>query len=246
MGTSIAPLQASGMDVSAAALRYWEQRQDIASGNIANVSTDGYKGTHAFARLLNDGASPVIATSTDFTAGPMTTTGAPLDLAVQGAGFFVVQTANGERLTRGGSMSINATHQLVDRTGDPVLGEADAGGGNAGPVIIPPGTSKLTIDASGAVMADGKQIARLRLEQAPAGSQLQHDTNGLFIPSNTTTVPVAQRTVRQGVVEQSNVNSVGSMVDMIAIQRAYTNVQKVMTTIDAAREIATTEIGKPE
>ncbi len=247
MGTSIAPLQASGMDVSAAALRYWEQRQNIASGNIANVSTDGYKGTHAFASLLGDGASPVISTSTDFSAGPMTTTGAPLDLAVQGPGFFVVQTANGERLTRGGSMEIDATHQLVDRTGDVVLGQADASGGNAGPVVIPPGTSKLTIDAGGAVMADGKQIARLRLEQAPAGSQLQHDTNGLFIPSNTTTsVPVAQRTVRQGVVEQSNVSSVGSMVDMIAIQRAYTNVQKVMTTIDAAREIATTEIGKPE
>jgi flagellar basal body rod protein FlgG len=234
------------MDVSAAALRYWEQRQNIASGNIANVSTDGYKGTHAFARLLGDGASPVIGTSTDFSAGPMTTTGAPLDIAVQGPGFFVVQTANGERLTRGGSMEINATHQLVDRTGDVVLGQADASGGNAGPVVIPPGTSKLTIDAGGAVFADGKQIARLRLEQAPAGSQLQHDTNGLFIPSDTTSIAVAQRTVRQGVVEQSNVSSVGSMVDMIAIQRAYTNVQKVMTTIDAAREIATTEIGKPE
>ena len=60
-----------------------------------------------------------------------------------------------------------------------------------------------------------------------------------------TSVPVAQRTVRQGMIEQSNVSSVGSMVDMIAIQRAYANVQKVLTTMDAAREIATTEIGKP-
>ena len=246
MGTSVTPSQTSGMDVSAAALRYWEQRQNIASGNIANVSTDGFKGTRAFASLLNDGAAPVISTATDLSAGPMVTTGAPLDLAVQGAGFFVVQTANGDRLTRGGSMQINAQHQLVDRTGNPVLGQADAGGVAAGPVTIPPRTANLTIDAGGAVMADGKQVARLQLEQPQAGAQLQHDTNGLFIPSATTaSVPVAQRTVRQGVIEQSNVSSVGSMVDMIAIQRAYANVQKVLTTMDAAREIATTEIGKP-
>ena len=247
MGTSIAPLQASGMDVSAAALRYWEQRQNIASGNIANVSTDGFKGERAFASLLAGSAAPVISTTTDFSAGPMTVTGAPLDLAIQGAGFFVVQTANGERLSRGGSMQINSQHQLVDRSGDPLLGEHDVQGGNAGPVTIPPGTAKLLIDPTGAVVADGKQIARLRVEQPTQGSQLQHDSNGLFLPPATvTTVPAAQRAVRQGVVEQSNVSSVGSMVDMIAIQRAYANVQKVMTTIDAAREIATTEIGKPD
>ena len=84
MGTSIAPLQASGMDVSAAALRYWEQRQNIVSGNLANVSTDGFKGERAFASLLNGSASPVVSTTTDFSAGPMMTTGAPLDLAIQG------------------------------------------------------------------------------------------------------------------------------------------------------------------
>lgn len=247
MGTSIAPLQASGMDVSAAALRYWEQRQNIASGNIANVSTDGFKGERAFASLLAGSAAPVISTTTDFSAGPMTTTGAPLDLAIQGAGFLVVQTANGERLTRGGSMQINSAHQLVDRTGDPVLGEPDASGGTAGPITIPPGTAKLMIDSGGAVVADGKQVARLRVEQPLHGAQLQHDTNGLFLrPATVAGVPVVQRTVRQGVVEQSNVSSVGSMVDMIAIQRAYANVQKVMTTMDAAREIATTEIGKPD
>jgi flagellar basal body rod protein FlgG len=243
MGTSITP---SGMDVSAAALKYWEQRQNIASSNIANVSTDGFKGQRAFAQLMGESASPVIRTSTDMSVGPMSSTGAPLDLAIQGQGFFVVKTAAGERLTRGGSMQISAQGQLVDSTGDPLLGEQDAAGGAAGPITIPTGTAHLTIDAGGAVIADGKQVARLRLEQAPAGAAPQHDTNGLFIPSAAMTdVPVAQRTVRQGMIEQSNVSPVGSMVDMIAIQRAYANVQKVLTTMDAAREIATTEIGKP-
>jgi flagellar basal-body rod protein FlgF len=243
MGTSITP---SGMDVSAAALRYLEQRQNIASSNIANVSTDGFKGQRAFAEMLGESAAPTIRTATDLSAGPMSTTGAPLDLAIQGSGFFVVQTANGERLSRGGSMQINAAHQLVDRTGNPALGQADTAGGTAGPITIPQGTTNFTIDAGGAVVANGKQIARLRVEQTPVVSTLQHDTNGLFIPTAAmTSVPVAQRTVRQGAIEQSNVSSVGSMVDMIAIQRAYANVQKVLTTMDAAREIATTEIGKP-
>ena len=243
MGTSITP---SGMDVSAAALRYWEQRQNIASSNIANVSTDGFKGERAFAQLMGDGASPAIRTATDLSAGPISVTGAPLDLAIQGSGFFVVQTANGERLTRGGSMQLNAAHQLVDRTGDLVLGQADAAGGSGGPITVPQGTASLTIDPGGAVLADGKQVARLRVQQTPAGTTLQHDTNGLFIPASAmSSVPVAQRSVRQGMIEQSNVSSVSSMVDMIAIQRAYANVQKVLTTMDAAREIATTEIGKP-
>jgi flagellar basal-body rod protein FlgF len=243
MGTSITP---SGMDVSAAALRYWEQRQNIASNNIANVSTNGFKGEKAFAQLMGDGASPTVGTATDLTAGPIGATGAPLDLAIQGAGFFVVQTANGERLTRGGSMEINAQHQLADASGNPVLGQADASGGTAGPITIPPGSANLAIDAGGAVTVNGKQIARLRLDQVAPGTDMQHDSNGLFIPATSmTSVPVAQRTVRQGAIEQSNVSSVGSMVDMIAIQRAYANVQKVLTTMDAAREIATTEIGKP-
>ncbi len=243
MGTSITP---SGMDVSAAALRYWEQRQNIASSNIANVSTDGFKGQRAFAQLMGESASPVIRTATDFSVGPMSATGAPLDLALQGPGFLVVQTSAGERLTRGGSMQISAQHQLVDRNGDPLLGEHAAAGGVAGPVTIPAGTSSLTIDSAGAVLANGKQIARLRMEQPAPGAEPQHDVNGLFVPPGAmTNVPLVQRTVRQGMLEQSNVSSVGSMVDMITIQRAYANVQKVLTTMDAAREIATTEIGKP-
>ena len=92
MGASITP---SGMDVSAAALRYWEQRQNIASSNIANVSTDGFKGERAFAQLLGDGAAPTVRTATDLSAGPISTTGAPLDLADPGAGLL--RRADAER-----------------------------------------------------------------------------------------------------------------------------------------------------
>ena len=79
-----------------------------------------------------------------------------------------------------------------------------------------------------------------------AGAKLQHEGNGLFAaPAGRTPVGDADRTVRQGMREESNVNSVEAMVDMIAVQRAYASVQKVMPTIDSARGIATTELGKP-
>ena len=243
MGSGVRP---TGLDNATAALRYWEQRQEIVANNLANVSTSGFKGERAFARLMDAGGSPTLDSATDLRSGPITTTGAPLDLAIGKDGFFAVQGPAGERLSRGGALQINDQHQLVDQSGNVLLGENDPKGGTAGPVVIPPGTSNILIDSAGAVIADGKQVARLRVERPTQGTRLQHDANGLFLkPATVEDVPLADRAVRQGALEESNVSSVSSLVDMISVQRAYSNVQKAITTIDAARGIATTELGKP-
>jgi flagellar basal-body rod protein FlgF len=243
MGTGIRP---TGLDSSAAALRYWERRQDVVANNLANVSTDRFKGERAFARLLSDGTTPAIDTATDLRPGTMTPTGAPLDIGIAHDGFLVVGTPKGERLTRGGSMSIDAEHRLVDESGNPLLGEDDANGGTAGPVVIANPKATIQIDSGGAVLADGHQVARLRVEQVPPGTRLQHEGNGLFdAPASRQSVGVDQRSVLQGVREESNVTSIESLVDMIGIQRAYGTVQKAITTIDSARGIATSELAKP-
>jgi flagellar basal body rod protein FlgG len=243
MGTSI---RTGGLETAAAALRYWERRQEVLANNLANVNTDGFKGERAFAHLLGDGRTPVIDTATDLTSGPMTATGAPLDLAVERDGFFVVQTPGGERLTRGGELHLDTKGQIVDQSGHPLLGEEDAQGSTRGPVVLPAHVASIRIDESGAVVADGHQVARLRLETVPAGTRLQHEAAGLFAaPGARTRIDVAQRSIRQGVREESNVGTVSSLVDMIAVQRAYASVQKVLTTIDSARGIAVTELGKP-
>jgi flagellar basal-body rod protein FlgF len=243
MGTGIRP---TGIDNAAAALRYWERRQEVVANNLANVSTDGFKGERAFARLLGDGSTPAIDSSTDYRAGPMNSTGNPLDLAITGDGFFVVQTPRGERLTRGGSLSLNDQHQVVDASGNLVLGEDDPAGGVRGPVVLPDHAANVQVDAGGAVRVDGRQVARLRVERAAPGAKLNHEGGGLFETALARpSVPFDQRTVRQGMREESNVNSIESMVDMLSIQRAYASVQKVLTTIDTARGIATTELGKP-
>ncbi|MCX5764019.1 MAG: flagellar hook-basal body complex protein, partial [Gemmatimonadetes bacterium] len=97
MGIGIRP---TGVDNAAAALRYLERRQEVSANNLANVSTDGFKGERAFARLLADGSTPTAETATDLRAGALTATNNPLDLAISGKGFLVVQTPTGEKLTR--------------------------------------------------------------------------------------------------------------------------------------------------
>lgn len=239
-------IRIGGLEAAAAALRYWEQRQEVLANNLANVSTDGFKGERAFARLLADGRTPAIDTVTDLTGGPMTETGAPLDLAVGRDGFFVVQTPAGERLSRGGALHLDAGGQLVDQLDNVVLGEADPKGGTRGPVVLPAHVTSVVIDKAGAVVADGRQVGRLRLETVPAGSRLQHEAGGLFAaPGPRMRIELAERTIRQGAREQSNVGTVTALVDMISVQRAYASVQKVLTTIDSARGIAVTELGKP-
>ena len=242
MGTAIRP---TGINNVAAAMRNLEHRQELVANNLANVSTDGFKGERAFARLLADGSTPAIDTATDFRSGPITQTGAPLDLALTGPGFFVVQSPAGERYSRGGSLRLDDNGHLVDPNGNALLGESESGE-PSGPIIVPSDARDIHISSAGAVVTGTTPIGQLRLERVTANTRLQHDAGGLFLPPTTRTpIANADRTIRQGAREESNVTSIESLVDMISIQRAYASAQKVMTTIDSARGLSVSEIGKP-
>ncbi|MDQ8153267.1 MAG: flagellar hook basal-body protein [Gemmatimonadota bacterium] len=231
MGSSVRP---TGLENAAAALRYWERRQEVVANNLANVNTDGFKGERAFARLL-DGNTPVVGTTTDLSNGSVNATGNPLDVAISGDGFFVVQTPKGERLSRGGSLAIDADRRIVDANGNQLQG-VDA---------VPVGAKLIAIDAQGRVRADGKDIGRFRIETVPPGTNLQHEGGGQFSTTAARTEADMTRTkVRQGAIEGSNVSSLESMVDMIAVQRAYGAVQKSMAALDAVRGMASAELGK--
>jgi flagellar basal-body rod protein FlgF len=229
------PNPINGMDTAAAALRYWERKQEIVANNLANVSTDGFKAQRVFARLL-DGTQPVPDTTSDLSAGALRQTGSALDLSLEKDGFFVVQTRAGERYTRGGSFSISLDHQLVDADGHTLLGAN-------GPVVV--GDGPIQIDKSGGITQNGSIVDTLRVERAP-GRDLDREGGTLFVPpSRRNPVPDAERTVTQGWLEDSNVNSMTSMVDMVSVQRAYASVQKAILEIDRTYETAVSEIGKP-
>lgn len=227
----------NGMDSAGSALRYWERKQEIVANNLANVSTDGFKAQRVFARLL-DGVRPVAEATSDMSTGNLRTTGNAMDVAVDGPGFFVVKTPNGERYTRGGSFRLDDKHQLTDADGNLLLGEKGI------PLKLTDGP--VEISKTGEVTQNGQVVDRLRMETAPKGTELEREGQSLWVPPATKEIlkPEA-RNVKQGSLEESNVNSMSALVDMVAVQRAYASVQKAIVTMDQANETITTQIAKP-
>lgn len=242
-------IPANGMSSAKAALRYWERRQEIVAHNLANVSTDGFKGERAFAQLVAGGA-PEVQSVTDFTGGSLRATGNPLDVGLAGDGFTVVRTPAGERWSRAGAMSLNVARELVDQNGNQVLGAT-------GPIVVPEGIAGIEVDRTGVVRAapqadrlgrfDGERmvLGTLRVEAAPRDARLVREGDRYFIPAdNRTPVAPDRRDVRQGFLEDSNIAATDALVEMITIQRHFAFAQKAITTLDDTRGRAVNDLGK--
>jgi flagellar basal body rod protein FlgG len=224
-----------GIAAAASALRYYERRQEIVAHNLANASTDGFKAERIFARLVGD-SHPAPDTATDLRRGSFKETGGALDIATDSDGFFVVSTPQGDRLSRGGTLRLSPDGVLTDPAGHALLGEK-------GPIRLGPGS--ITIDREGLVAVDGEAVDRLRMETVPPGTDMQHDAGTLFVPGSTRQqLDVGNRAIKQGFVEESNVNTVSTMVDMISVQRAYANAAKALTTLDGIRATISNDLGK--
>ena len=155
----------TGLTSAAAALRYWERRQEVASNNLANVSTDGFKAERVFAEMLGD-ATPAARTATDVRSGTLRETRNPLDVAVAGEGFLVVSTPGGERFARGGSLQLDAGRRLVDPAGNAVLGEN-------GPIVVPAGS--VSIDRGGQIAAGlGQRLFAIHQSRVGHFAELPH------------------------------------------------------------------------
>jgi len=223
-----------GIGPSVRALDYWEKRQEVVSNNLANVGTAGFKGERVFARLLADGGPQAMAQD-DFRPGTLSETGRPLDIGMEGDGFLVVRTPQGDRYQRGGSLQLDDRGTLVTEAGNPVLGDDGL------PITLPQG--KVVVSDNGTISVDGAPVGQLKVERPSTPPLRQGD--GLWIPQGPgKDVPTDQIHVRQGNLEESNVDPVSAMVDMIEIQRAYGAVQKSIQTSDAVMQIVTGEIGR--
>ena len=226
----------NGMHSAASALRYWERKQEVVANNLANVSTTGFKAQRVFAKLL-DGIAPAAETGSDMATGTLRQTSSPTDVAVDGPGFFVVSTPNGERYTRGGSFRLNDKHQLVDNDGRPLLGVK-------GPLKLL--DAPIEIEANGTVKQNAQIVDTLRMELPPKDGNLSREGESLWIPPATKTeMPLKDRNVKQGYLEESNVNSMSALIDMVTIQRAYASVQKSVIEMDRTNETVTTQLAKP-
>ena len=217
------------------AFRYWEARQEAVAHNLANASTPGFKGERVFARLL-EGVGVVPQGKVDLRGGGLSDTGRPLDLALDGDGFLVVETETGERLVRGGSFQLDATRTLVDAHGNPVQGDS-------GPIMLPEGEFEIT--PRGEVRVDGATVATLRIERPEENAKLWREGETQFrLDGDSVGVEEGEVKVRQGHLEDSNVDPVGSLVDMIEIQRAYSALQRSVLVVDGVMDRISNDLGR--
>lgn len=200
----------------------------VVANNIANANTTGFKTDRAvFAEyLVSTGAeTPSLSMGAlaghnfDLTQGTVKFTGGQFDVAIQGEGFFALQTPAGERLTRSGAFQLSAEGQLIAPDGANVL---DAGNT---PIQIPPEASSISIAGDGTISADGELLGQIGVFRA--NGELQRDTDTRFQAAGGTEA-IQNANVLQGALEQSNVSPVLEMARMIEVQRAYEAGQNVL------------------
>lgn len=192
------------------------------ANNIANADTTGFRreGVLFSEYVKSLGTSERSLSQTrigghffNAAGGALTKTGASFDVAIDGEGFFTVDTPRGERLTRAGSFMLNNQGQLTMPEGYSVLGE----GGT--PITIPQDAGEITIAPDGAIAADGAPLGRLTLVTVPA-TALQREGGSLFYATEPAQA-VENPQMRQGFTEGSNVNAVVELSRLIEVQRAY-------------------------
>ncbi len=199
----------------------------VIANNIANASTTGFRqeGVIFSEYVTGAGDGPTLSMAfgnvrnTSFEQGAATQTGGRFDFAIEGEGFFQIETPGGLRLTRAGSFTPNAEGELVTHAGHPVL---DIGGAA---VFIPPDAHDFTVSGDGTLSADGQPLAQLGIVKPAADSRLNRE-DGVLFEHEGDLEPAEGASVLQGFLESSNVNAVGQVARMIEVQRAYELGQK--------------------
>ncbi len=246
-----------------------EHRMATISNNLANVNTTGYKNdklafkdtmihfAHDYIRepLENLRSKPLFPEAhllsrvriavgqTDFSQGPMESTGNQLDVALSGEGFFNVLTPQGTMQTRNGSFTLGSDGTLLTKQGYTVLGQG-------GPIVVPEGTRNIHISHDGRVFADESEVGAFQItaydnpeqDMEKVGQNLYRAREGstpeLIDPFANGLV------VSQGFLEKANVNVVEEMVKMIEVQRTFEANSKVMQTANDVDKSAIERVGK--
>lgn len=229
-----------------------KRKLDVVANNLANLNTAGFKSQNL---LFEEYMMPVAELSEfptldkplsyvhDFTSfrdmseGGVTMTGNPLDVAVAGKGWFVVQTADGERFTRSGNFQINQAGELVTMDGKQVLGDG-------GPIVFAPEETDVSIAKDGTVSTNEGVRGRLRVVSFADEQAMSHVGNNLFNGENP--LPIETPKVIQGALEGSNVHGVVEMTRMIDITRSYQVVAQMMKDQDDLMSRAVSTLGNVE
>lgn len=232
-----------------------ERQLDVVANNMANVNTTGFKADRMlFEEYLNSGAHEDNfqppdrrvsyvqdrGTFRDLNQGALEATSNPLDVAIAGDGFLVVQTAAGERYTRDGNLHLNDKGQIVTGSGDAVLG-------TSGPIVLQQTDHDLTIAIDGTVtVLEGLSRTdairgKLRVVNFADAQKLLKQGGNLYSADGTAALPDTKSEIQQRYIEKSNVNAVAEMGRMMQITRSY---QQVATLLQQQSDLHKNAIDK--
>jgi len=223
----------------------------IIANNLANMTTAGFK----VERMLlgqspgktsshQDGPSKInfvqdLGVARDFSDGVMETTGRPLDVALVGHGFFVIETPQGERYTKNGRFTVDATGTLSTADGMMVLDDTDS------PILLDAYGEAPRIDAKGVITVNNVEIGRLKIVGFSSLSDLSKDGSGRYRASeNAEILNIETPQVMQGFLERSNVVPILEMSRMIRVTRAYQSVSNMLKTEEDTTRQAIQRLGK--
>lgn len=211
------------------------REMDIVANNIANADTTGFKVESLMAKTeplapaqTAQGPKPVkfvvdAGLARNFGDGALRRTDAPLDLAIEGQGFFKVSTAEGERYTRDGRFRTNETGKLTTQAGEPVL---DEGGGE---IVLDPQKGPVTIAPDGTVSQGTERVGKVGVVRFDDLASLEKAGDNFYRNvSNLQPAPAPDVRVRQGMLEGSNVRPIEEITRMMEITRSYERMAKIM------------------
>lgn len=220
-----------GLYMGVAAMRSSERHMDAITANLANASTAAYKRqgavTHSFDLGKGDRKHREITTTTqtDFSQGVLERRDDPYSLALDGDGFFAVETPTGEAYTRNGSFHVDEQGELLTTEGFPVAWTGSRG-------RVQPTGEPVVIDGVGKITQGSNPLGQLKITAFADNQHLLVDAQGYYRATPTLEAKTPEAIVHQGAMERSNAESVDELVSLIKAQRSFESAANMMKSID--------------
>ncbi len=230
----------SGLYAACAGLMARTDSLDGIANNLANTSTVGFRarqssfssvlaesGRHPLGSVLNqvtNNYGVLGSTRMDPVQGSLTATGNSMDFAIKGPGYFAVQTPSGTQYTRNGAFQVSPQGHLTTQTGEAVLGQG-------GVIRLLPG--QVSVSTDGTISSNGAVAGRLKLVEFAPGTDVQAAGNNFYTVPSTSVQAAANSTINQGMLENSNVNPVESVVELIDAQRSMETMRHALSMFDS-------------
>jgi flagellar basal-body rod protein FlgF len=211
-----------------------QKQMDVIANNMANLNTVGFKSeemmvaqadvktksdTTPFGRQVSFVRD--LGTVRDPKEGALTKTGAPLDVAIHGSGYFTLDSPGGARYTRAGHFRLDENGMIVSGDGMPVMQA------NGTPIIVAPNEAQINIAGDGTVSTENGQIGQMRIVSFDNEQDLKNDGDGTYITTATANT-VARPNLTQGMLEDSNVEAISQMTTMLTVMRSYQSIQNIL------------------